>query len=247
MPTALASKGEKSKMKNWILRGLLGIAILLSGMAEYLYATTLVSYTFEEAVTKAQDIFEGEVDSQYSELSEDGNTIYTYVTFSRLETIKGQNTEPTRTLRFEGGCVADDCILIPEMPSFDIGEKVILFVKGNIADSTICPLMEWSEGKFRVEVDPGSGSELIRNGRGEMILGFDEEKKELIAEIISEGELSVPVPVSGSPDRLVSPLPPDPSSPGLPILFSKDDFKTKIREIAERQSGGKETPPEVMP
>ena len=225
-----------SQLKKVVFKSLLITLLLLFVFtAPRVDATTLVHRSFEEVVMKADEIFEGEVTSQQSELSANGKTIYTYVTFTQLESIKGTGVNTTKTLRFEGGRVGDDVLTVVGMPTFEVDEKVILFVKGNITNQTLCPLVGWTQGKFVVEVDPITGTEFIGDGLGKKITGFDAQKGELITEKASGDERPVPVPVNGSPDQLVSPIPSSQQLQSSSVLFSKDAFKAKIKDTMQKQ------------
>lgn len=199
-----------------------------------LYATTLIYQSFEQIVQKAEEIFEGKVVLQESRYGNGKKTIYTYVTIAQIESIKGNNPQKTKTLRFEGGCVKDDCLTVVGMPTFEIDERVILFQKGGLTDQTICPLVGWPQGKFSVEVEEATGKEVVRDGLGHHVKGFDPQKGELVKESASQNERPVPVPILGSPDKLVSSPSPSATSQSESIPFSKEEFKAKVKELVEK-------------
>ena len=194
------------------------------------YATTLIDKSFKEIVMKAGEIFEAEVIGQYSEATDEA--IYTYVTFRILHQMKGGTSETTRTLRFKGGEVGGIILTVHGMPTFEVGQRVILFVKENITDQTISPIVGWIQGKFTVETD-STGTEVMRDGLGMKITGFDSEKGELVRERLPRSERPVPVVVGGSSDRLISPLPQSGTERPKPGL-SKDAFKAIIGDLVRQ-------------
>jgi hypothetical protein len=77
------------------------------------------------------------------------------VTVGELELLKGTYTEPTVTLRMDGG------------PSFQVGEKVVLFMKGNGHQS--CPLVGCEQGLLRVVEEQESGQDILLTSQGQRI------------------------------------------------------------------------------
>ena len=198
-------------------------------------ATTLIHKSLEKCTLEAEEIFEGKVVSIHTQHSKDKKTIYTYVTFARLKHVKGKAV-PSKTLRFEGGCVGDDCLTIARMPTFKAGEQVILFVSGNLTERTICPVVGWDQGKFSVEVDQATGKEVMRNGFGGKVTGFDAEKGELVTEALPQRERVVPIPANGSPDQLVSPRPESTQMQSESAPLTKSDFLSEINQVIQKQA-----------
>lgn len=108
---------------------------------------------------------------------EDGEPVYvdgsnlphTFVTFLSETVYKGSTGNRTGlvTLRFEGGqsdvpdpeqsasageTVYSDYMVVTDVPLFDVGDRDILFVKGN--EASACPLYNWSKGRFRLLNSP---------------------------------------------------------------------------------------------
>jgi hypothetical protein len=114
---------------------------------------------------------------------EDGNTIYvhgsnmphTFVTCAVVQIYKGDAPPfplPTEvTLRFEGGPDPneDTFLLVPDVPLFDPCDRDFLFVKGN--DPALCPLYNWSRGRFRILNNPNdpNSTNMIYNEYGQQI------------------------------------------------------------------------------
>ncbi len=208
------------------------LSLLFLFFASNTFATTLVHKSFEKCAKEASEIFEGKVVSTHSKHSKDGKTIYTYVTFAQLKRMKGK-VDQARTLRFEGGCAGEDCLTVAGMPTFQAGQNVILFVKRNITESTPCPIVGWAQGRFSIEVDQATGKESIRNGFGKKVIGFDAQKGELLTESASQGEQVVPIPVAGSPDALISPIPQSQKRQSYFTPFSKDEVREIIRGVTQ--------------
>ena len=125
----------------------------------------------EQAMRRSDLVFEGEVigvayanalDSGVgdSHLGEDGKTHglpHTFVTYRLDEVFTNNHGEETVTLRFAGGVDTEsgpdyDILSIAQHPHFDLGDRDILFVKGN--EHALCPLDRCSNGRYRVL--PGS-------------------------------------------------------------------------------------------
>ncbi|MEB4589620.1 hypothetical protein VSS37_01380 [Candidatus Thiothrix sp. Deng01] len=95
-------------------------------------------------------VFQGKVTSIDYKTSEAGDP-FTFVTYQVDKVISGSYTDPTITLRFNGGFMDATHTLYSmssEQPTFDVGDEDMLFVKGN-GDSG-CPLVGCTNGRIRV-------------------------------------------------------------------------------------------------
>lgn len=115
-------------------------------------------------VQQADLIFTGQVLSQRSEWREArGRTsIVTRVTVGVNELHKGK-AGPVVTLQFLGGTVGHVTLDVAEMPRFNPGERVVLFVEGN--GSSVSSLVGFYHGKFTVR-KTASGAEVIEQHDG---------------------------------------------------------------------------------
>jgi len=108
---------------------------------------------FPELVARAEQIVVGTV-TEMREQPDDAGTPMTYVTFADLTVLKGTAGD-TLTLRFYGGAAAR----VPDMPTFNVGERAVLFVAGNGRD--VCPLVGVWQGRFRVQYDDARHAEVV--------------------------------------------------------------------------------------
>lgn len=106
--------------------------------------------SFDDQVREAEQIFLGKTVVVEAERrsTEQGNAIFSKVTFEVLDRYKGEG-EARVTLEFLGGTIGDESMIVEGIPTFDLGEEMVLFVS---ADRTrVCPVVGWSRGKFEVE------------------------------------------------------------------------------------------------
>lgn len=122
----------------------LKILLFLSGMTflawSSAYALTVVlPVDLKDLTVNAELIFVGTVSDIRSQ--KEANKIYTYVTFSDLQLIKGIYLEEIITVRFDGGTVRGETFRIPGMPKFVVGERDLLFLAANFR--SVCPIVGW--------------------------------------------------------------------------------------------------------
>lgn len=124
----------------------------MAATATGLRATTLAPFTFEDQVSGAAEIFRGRVTRIETERrpTKRGSALFTQVTFTVLETFKGEPNSP-RTLNFLGGTLGDESMIVEGMPRFTKDQEAILFVSGD--PDLVCPVLGWSEGQLAVEGD----------------------------------------------------------------------------------------------
>lgn len=125
----------------------------------------------DQAMRRADLVFEGEVigiayanalddgvgDSPSPEDGKTNGLPHTFVTYRMDEVFTNNHSEGTLTLRFAGGVDTKsgpdyDILTIAQHPHFDVGDRDILFVKGN--EHALCPLDRCSNGRYRVLAGP---------------------------------------------------------------------------------------------
>lgn len=112
--------------------------------------------SLDQLADRANLIFKGEVvkvESRFAQPvpGQKRPAPYTFVTYKVEQTLKGELTENTMTLRFAGGPYNhDEFTLIDGVPLMDVGDRDVLFVKDNGEDP--CPLVDCGSGRFR-EID----------------------------------------------------------------------------------------------
>jgi hypothetical protein len=148
--------------------------MLLFGIAKSVFATTLQQKSFEDLVVEADMIAIGQVSKVESHPTGDLRYVYTYATLGQLELLKGIYRDPEITLRMDGGMLDDTTFLvIPGIPEFYEGEKVVIFVRGN--GESICPLVGWEQGMLRVARDEKTGQEMLLTSQGMRIQKIERE------------------------------------------------------------------------
>ncbi len=141
-------------------------------------ATTVIPPTFDELVSRAQIIFEGQVTGLKSQWIGEGaeHRIVTYVTFKVDDTLKG-DAGAIYSIRMLGGTVDGRTMEVTDAPKFKVGDHDVLFVENN--GSQFIPLVGIQHGRFRVQKDQTGRSTLV-TGDGEPLadvsqLGGNEE------------------------------------------------------------------------
>jgi hypothetical protein len=141
-------------------------------------ATTVIPPTFDELVSRAEVIFEGEVTGLQSQWIGAGaeHRIVTFVTFKIDETLKG-NPGASYSIRMLGGTIDGQTMEVSDAPKFKVGDHDVLFVENN--GSQFIPLVGIQHGRFHVQKDQ-SGRDSVLTGEGQLLadvnqLGTDEK------------------------------------------------------------------------
>ena len=128
-------------------------------------ATTVIPPKFDELVSRAQIIFEGEVTGLQSQWIGEGSEhrIVTFVTFKVDETLKG-DPGASYSIRMLGGTVDGRTMEVTDAPKFKVGDHDLLFVENN--GSQFIPLVGIQHGRFRVQKDQ-AGRDTLVTGQGQ--------------------------------------------------------------------------------
>lgn len=132
-------------------------ALLLLGAPSATHAMVVVQRDFPELVARAEQIVAGTVTDIKQEIDAAGAPA-TLVTFSDLIVLKG-DVGNTLTLRFYGGETGGVVVHIPDMPTFTVGDRAVLFVAGNGRD--VCPLVGVWQGRFHVRFDATRQTDVV--------------------------------------------------------------------------------------
>ena len=147
------------------------LAMLLAGLllaSMSARAMVVVKREFPELVARAEQIVVGTVTEIHEQLDASGAPS-TLVTFTDLTVLKG-DAGATLTLSFYGGHAGDVVVRIPDMPTFTVGERDVLFVAGN--GSTVCPLVGVWQGRFYVRFDPAVGADIVEDSAHHPVTGL---------------------------------------------------------------------------
>ena len=136
-----------------------GLALLGANLA---VATTVQKFSRQDLAKKSESIVIGKVEDVSSR--QDAVTskeIYTYITLSVSESVKGAKGEKMVTIRQLGGTVGHLISAVPGMPSFKTGEEVVVFL--TVRDKEGYPwVMGLQQGKYSVVTDE-NGFKQVRN------------------------------------------------------------------------------------
>jgi hypothetical protein len=136
-------------------------------------AMSVIAPSFSKLVQNAEQIVRVEataVTSRWDPVPQ-GRVIHTYVRFQVLRTLKGDPRDSI-TLRLLGGQVGGDGMMIPGMPSFEVGSTYILFIAQN--GRAFCPLVGIMHGSYRVVKDEATGTERVVRANGEPLQSVDD-------------------------------------------------------------------------
>jgi hypothetical protein len=127
-------------------------------------ATTVIPPNFDQLVSRAQIIFEGEVTGLQSQWIGEGaqHRIVTFVTFKVDEALKG-DPGASYSIRMLGGTVDGRTMEVTDAPKFTVGDHDLLFVENN--GSQFIPLVGIQHGRFRVQKDQ-AGRDTLLTGAG---------------------------------------------------------------------------------
>lgn len=135
-----------------------GIALLGASLAS---ATTVQKFSVRELAQKSDAIVMAKVEDQSSRQDPANKEIYTYITISVTESIKGAKGEKSITIRQLGGSVGNLISAVPGMPTFKNGEEVVLFLSAK--DRAGYPwVMGLQQGKYSIVTDD-NGLKQVRN------------------------------------------------------------------------------------
>lgn len=140
------------------------VLILLAALPyKGLYATSLFSLSIDEVAEDAELIFEGSVLSREARVDTASGIIYTYVTFSVGEVIKGNYSGEQLELRFTGGEVNGEIVEVSGLTLPAAGEQGIYFVESLYRD-LVNPLLGWSQGHYLI-VEQDGEQQITTNDR----------------------------------------------------------------------------------
>lgn len=140
-------------------------------------ALTVIPPTFEELVSTAEIVIDGEVTGVRAELSsyQGRPLVYTFVAIRVLDVLKGAPGGSIE-LRILGGTVGDVTLQVSGVPKFKVGERNLFFIEGN--GEIFCPLVAVPHGYYPVARRASDGAEIVLRSNGEPL--------EDVAEVVEE-------------------------------------------------------------
>jgi hypothetical protein len=153
---------------------------------EYTDATIIKKISLNELVEKADQIFVGKVTEINSFWDTRHEKIWTTVSFSVIQTIKGKSAENI-TVKLLGGQIKEENIesKVDGMPEFKIGEEGLIFLKDQ--PGLYCPIVGWYQGQFKIQKDTETGQYIVDDNEGQVITRFLKKEKRLLKK--SDGKL----------------------------------------------------------
>ena len=134
------------------LISMMGLALSVSPAVR---ATTVEPVSLSELVRRSATIVHGTVQETHTQWEDGGGRLYTYVTVSANEILKGENPGARSvTFRQFGGRDGDRMVYVAGTPRFAPKQEVLLFLTGNDAGG-YPQVMGIFQGAFRPVGGPG--------------------------------------------------------------------------------------------
>jgi hypothetical protein len=108
----------------------------------------MIKYDLEKLSLGSEKVVRGEVVDMESRYLVPGQAIYTFVTISVEEVVKGENVGKELILRVPGGTVDDVEMTVSHSPSFLVGEDVLVFVTKQVDGQDI--VYNADNGKYTI-------------------------------------------------------------------------------------------------
>jgi len=149
-----------------IPRSFLLIAFSIAVAIPAARALSVIPPTFEQLVSTAEVVVDGEVTGVRSELdSHQGRPrVYTYVSIRVIDALKGAPGS-TVELRMLGGTVGDVTLQVSGVPKFQVGERNLFFIEGNGVN--FCPLVAVPHGYYPIKERASDGEKVVLRSNGE--------------------------------------------------------------------------------
>jgi len=162
----------------------LGLAFLLAA-PRLASATTVIEKDLDALCAEADRVFVGTVSTVQSQWTDpQQNHIETLVTFAKIEPLFGVDTNEM-VLRFSGGRVGDIVEQVEGMPTFQEGERMVIFARDG---RYLSPLVGFNQGCLRVE---GSGSNATVAFPSYQPIGMLGDRRVLSAEVQSSATMKL--------------------------------------------------------
>ena len=159
------SANLKTGRSKWLPGAIaLGSVLMMSLQAE---ATILFKKNLDDLVTEAEAIVVGTVTGAESHYTAEKD-IYTLVTLADLKVLHGRYEGNSLTLQLPGGEVDNDVMEVHGSPKLAVKDRVVVFVQGN--GQQLVPIVGWTQGVFRLELDAKSGKQKVKDHERNSVL-----------------------------------------------------------------------------
>lgn len=136
------------------------LVLLFSGQIDPAESSVIVRMSFDQVVSGAELIIEGEVLSKETRLSPINGRPFTYFKIEIIDVIKGDYPDSTIEIGYMGGQVGELTLTVSDMRMPEIAERGIYFVE-TLGQQQIHPLIGWQQGHYRVIISPQTGQEIV--------------------------------------------------------------------------------------
>jgi hypothetical protein len=136
------------------------VAVVLA-LGVPLSSTTVIPPSFEELVSRAATIFQGDVADRISvweQAASGPRTIVTIVTFDVRRVLKG-SVGAQAELSFLGGTIGNVTLAVGDLPRFNVGDRDVLFVSAE--GHAVSPLVGFNHGRVRLAADAATGLDTV--------------------------------------------------------------------------------------
>ncbi len=135
------------------------LALLLLILSLFVFPSFLpammVGLSTEELSNRSERVVVGTVESKESFWSSDGSTIITSVVVTVEDAIKGEHPGEPLVIQYEGGEIGNIGMKVSDTPSFQEGERVLLFLE--TPDGQAAPLTAMNAGSQKTYKIVGKG------------------------------------------------------------------------------------------
>ena len=140
---------------------LLAVFSAVIALVPAMRSTTVIAPTFDQLVNDAEVIFQGSVTDVQAQWVGEGaqRHIVSYVTFQVEDAVKGEPSQ-SYVMRMFGGTVDGVTMAVSDSPSFNVGDRDILFVEHN--GTQFIPLVGIMHGRFQVQQDQTGNDVVVR-------------------------------------------------------------------------------------
>ena len=161
--------------------------VILGTLVSTTNATVVKELSEEDMVNQSEEILIGTCASIRSEWNEEGTKIYTYITFSVHNVLKGGESPQQITIRQLGGEVGDIGMRVEGASVFEEGEEALLFLRaGRKGYHRVVGL---SQGKFSIKTDPVTQRKILVRKRLQRAMTRQGRIETRIVEVKSDKKL----------------------------------------------------------
>lgn len=133
---------------------------ILTGVADYSFATSVYRFTMDDLCRDAEIIVVARCVDVSTEWDADQALTYTRTTFLIDEVLKGEHAAITISVRMPGGVYEDQRTVVPGIPTFEPDEDTVVFLTRR--DSNGYPwIMGLGQGCYRILEDPATGELMV--------------------------------------------------------------------------------------